>query len=130
MKGEVSWTHAEGYVGTTSGGKRFGIYDESSPSPMEMVMYGHAACSMIDVVGGLKDRVDNLEELVVEVEAERAAESPKIFTSVNMRYIVRGDVPEKLVRRIIENSHEKLCSVGIMITRSGATLGWTLEMNP
>ncbi len=73
MKGEVSWTHEEGYVGT---------------------------------------------------------ESPKVFTSVNMRYIVRGDVPEKLVRRIIENSHEKLCSVGIMITRSGATLSWTLEMNP
>lgn len=93
-------------------------------------MYGHAACSMIDVVGGLKDRVDNLVELVVEVETERAPESPKVFTSVNMRYIVRGDVPEKLVRRIIENSHEKLCSVGIMITRSGATLGWTLEMNP
>ena len=97
---------------------------------MEMVLHGHAACSMIDVVGGLKDRVENLEELTVAIEAERAPESPKVFTSVNMRYIVRGDVPEKLVRRIIENSHEKLCSVGIMITRAGATLDWTLEMNP
>jgi len=37
-------------------------------------------------------------------------------------------VPEKLVRRLIESSHEKYCSVGIMITRSGATLDWTLEM--
>ena len=97
---------------------------------MEMVLHGHAACSMIDVVGGLKERVENLEELTVAIEAERAPESPKVFTSVNMRYIVRGDVPEKLVRRIIENSHEKLCSVGIMITKAGATLDWTLEMNP
>lgn len=130
MKGEVSWTHGDGYVGTTPSGKRFSIYNESAPSPMEMVLHGHAACSMIDVVGGLKERVENLEELTVAIEAERAPESPKVFTSVNMRYIVRGDVPEKLVRRIIENSHEKLCSVGIMITRSGATLDWTLEMNP
>ena len=130
MKGEVSWTHGDGYVGTTPSGKRFSIYNESAPSPMEMVLHGHAACSMIDVVGGLKDRVENLEELTVAIEAERAPESPKVFTSVNMRYIVRGDVPEKLVRRIIEYSHENLCSVGIMITRSGATLDWTLEMNP
>ena len=130
MKGEVSWTHGDGYVGTTPSGKRFSIYNESAPSPMEMVLHGHAACSMIDVVGGLKDRVENLEELAVAIEAERAPESPKVFTSVNMRYIVRGDVPEKLVRRIIENSHEKLCSVGIMITKAGATLDWTLEMKP
>ena len=74
--------------------------------------------------------MDNLEELTVEIEAQRAPESPMVFTSVNMRYVVRGDVPEKLVRRIIENSHEKLCSVGIMITRAGATLDWTLDMNP
>ena len=130
MKGEVSWTHGDGYVGTTPSGKRFSIYNESAPSPMEMVLHGHAACSMIDVVGGLKDRVENLEELAVAIEAERAPESPKVFTSVNMKYIVRGDVPEKLVRRIIENSHEKLCSVGIMITKAGATLDWTLEMKP
>ena len=97
---------------------------------MEMVLHGHAACSMIDVVGGLKNRVENLKELAVEIEAERAPESPKVFTSVNMRYIVKGDVPEKLVRRIIENSHEKLCSVGIMITKSGASHDWTLEINP
>ena len=50
------------------------------------------------------------------------------FTSVKMKYIVKGDVPEKLVRRLIEQSHEKYCSVGIMITRSGTTLTWTLEM--
>ena len=37
MKGEVSWTHEEGYVGTTGAGKRVNIYHESSPSPREMV---------------------------------------------------------------------------------------------
>ena len=31
MDGEVRWTADEGYVGTTSAGKVFGIYGESSP---------------------------------------------------------------------------------------------------
>ena len=123
------WTETTGYTGTTGGGKTFGIYDSESPSPMEMVLHGHAACSLIDVIDGLKHRKENLEFIKVEIEADRADESPKVFTSVRMRYIVKGDVPEELVRRLIESSQEKHCSVGIMITRSGAELVWSLEMN-
>jgi putative redox protein len=129
VNGEVVWTETSGYTGTTGGGKTFGIYDSESPSPMEMVLHGHAACSLIDVIDGLKHRKENLEFIKVEIEADRADESPKVFTSVRMRYIVKGDVPEELVRRLIESSHEKHCSVGIMITRSGAELVWSLEMN-
>ena len=123
------WTETTGYTGTTGGGKTFGIYDSESPSPMEMVLHGHAACSLIDVIDGLKHRKENLEFIKVEIEAERADESTKVFTSVRMRYIVKGEVPEELVRRLIESSHEKHCSVGIMITRSGTELVWSLEMN-
>ena len=129
MNGEVVWTESTGYIGTTGAGKKFGIYDSESPSPMEMVLHGHAACSLIDVIDGLKHRKENLEFIKVEIEADRADEPPKVFTSVRMRYIVKGEVPEELVRRLIESSHEKYCSVGIMITRSGAKLVWSLEMN-
>jgi len=122
------WTESSGYTGTTGAGKTFGIYDSESPSPMEMVLHGHAACSLIDVVDGLKHRRKNLEFIKVEIEADRADESPKVFTSIRMRYIVKGEVPEELVRRLIESSHEKHCSVGIMITRSGTELMWNLEM--
>ena len=128
MNGEVRWTEEDGYVGTTSKGKVFGIYGESSPSPMEMVLHSHAACSLIDVMDGLKDRSDNVEYATVEIDSARSEESPRVFTSVNMNYIVKGSVPEKLVRRLIQSSHDRYCSVGIMITRSGATLTWTLEM--
>ena len=129
MNGEVLWTEEHGYVGTTSSGKKFGIYGSDSPSPMEMVLHGHAACSLIDIIGGLKDRVESVDSIRIQIEAERAAEAPRVFTSVTMRYIVRGSVPEALVRRLIESSHEKYCSVGIMISRSGANLDWTLEMS-
>jgi len=128
VKGEVRWTDQGGYIGATSKGKVFGIYGDDSPSPMEMVLHSHAACSLIDVIDGLKERVANVEYATVEIEAERAAERPRVFTSVNMKYIVKGDVPETLVHRLIESSHENYCSVGIMISRSGATLKWSLDM--
>ena len=128
MNGEVIWTAGSGYIGTTGRGKRFEIYGSDTPSPMEMVLHGHAACSLIDVIDGLKHRKENVEFIKVEIEADRAEESPKVFTAVRMQYIVKGDVPETLVRRLVESSHEKHCSVGIMITRSGASLEWSLEM--
>lgn len=128
MNGEVHWTAVDGYVGTTSGGKSFQIYGESSPSPMEMVLHAHAACSLIDVKEGLKHRIENVDYMTIEIESQRAQESPKVFTSITMKYIVKGTVPEKLVQRLIESSHEKHCSVGNMITRSGTSLKWTLEM--
>ena len=130
MNGEVRWTDEDGYSGITGGGKEFAIYGENSPSPMEMVLHAHACCSLIDVIGGLKHRIDGLRGAKIEIDAERAEEQPRVFTSVTMNYILEGDVPEELVRRIIASSHEKLCSVGIMITRSGATLNWDVEIHP
>ena len=128
MKGEVKWTGSGGYVGTTADGKSFRIYGDSSPSPTEMVIHAHAACSLIDVIDGLKHRIANVEYATVEIEVEMAEKVPKVFTSVNMNYIIKGDVPEALVRRLIESSHERYCRIGIMITRSGASLDWSLDM--
>ena len=130
MNGEVSWTESGGYVGTTAGGKSFRIYGDSSPSPTEMVIHAHAACSLIDVIDGLKHRIANVEYATVEIEVEMAENVPKVFTSVNMKYIIKGDVPEALVRRLIESSHETYCRIGIMITRSGASLDWSLDIRP
>ena len=130
MNGEVRWTESGGYVGTTAGGKSFRIYGDSSPSPTEMVIHAHAACSLIDVIDGLKHRIANVEYATVEIEVEMAEKSPKVFTSVNMKYIIKGDVPEALVRRLIESSHKTYCRVGIMITRSGASLDWSLDIRP
>ena len=126
----MRWTESGGYVGTTAGGKSFRIYGDSSPSPTEMVIHAHAACSLIDVIDGLKHRIANVEYATVEIEVEMAENVPKVFTSVNMKYIIKGDVPEALVRRLIESSHKTYCRVGIMITRSGASLDWSLDIRP
>ena len=88
MKGVVEWNASSGYIGTTEDGKKFDIYGEFSPSPMELVLHAHAACSMIDVMVGLKDRIGEISMAKVEIEGDRARENPRIFTSIIMRALI------------------------------------------
>ena len=130
MKGVVRWTGGRSMEGETAAGKLTPIYSETAPSPMELVLQAHAACSMVDIRVGLKDRMENVRAMRIEIESDRAEEQPRVFTAVRLHYVIEGDVPEKLVRRLIAHSHEKDCSVGIMISQSGASVDWTLDIQP
>ena len=48
------------------------------------------------------------------MDGTRAESVPKVFTDIHMVYHVRGDVPLKLVERIVAKSHEKYCTVSQM----------------
>tara|TARA_B110000196_G_C20640981_1_gene428450 strand:- start:114 stop:506 length:393 start_codon:yes stop_codon:yes gene_type:complete len=130
MKGIVRWTTGEEVEGETDNGKITPFHSETAASPMQIVLQAHGACSLIDVIDGLKDRMEHVRSMWIELESDRSLERPKVFTAIRMKYVVEGDVPEKLVERLIAQSHEKYCSVGVMITRSGATLDWSLDLRP
>ena len=130
MKGIVRWTIGEEIEGETDNGKITPFHSDTAASPMQIVLQAHGACSLIDVIDGLKHRMKDVRAMWVELESDRSLETPKVFTEIRMKYIVEGDVPEKLLRRLIAQSHAKYCSVGVMITRSGATLNWTLDLRP
>jgi putative redox protein len=53
----------------------------------------------------------NVEELVVEVEAERRSEHPRRVRSLLMRFRIRGEVDRKKAERAVDLSLEKYCSV-------------------
>jgi len=130
MRGVVRWKGGECLEGETEGGIRIPIHTDDSPSPVQLVLLAHGACSIIDVIVGLKDRMNVVRDAWVELDSTRREEPPRRFTSVSMHYVIEGDVPEKLVRRLIEQSHDKYCSVGAMVTGAGASLDWTLEIRP
>jgi len=127
MRGEVSWQGEKKLVGTTSSGNSISMDWNSGPTPMELTLQMAGACSMVDVIAGLKDR--KIISARVELEAERAEESPRVFTHIKMKYIVEGkDLPEKLIRRIIAASQDRYCSVSIMLS-STAKIEWELELS-
>jgi putative redox protein len=52
----------------------------------------------------------------VKLTSERREEAPRIFTHINLHFIVSGkDLGDKAVARAVDLSAEKYCSVAIML---------------
>ena len=93
---------------------------------MQVTLQMIGACSLVDVVIGLKER--QFSKVWVELDSERAEDSPRVFTSIEMVYHVAGDVPQKLVERVVAKSHEKYCSVSNMFNQS-VEITWRVEIH-
>ena len=97
------------------GGKNLGA------RPMELVLMGTGACSAIDVVHILRKARQPITDCVVEVEAQRADQDPKVFTSIHLHYVVTGKgLVQAQVERAIKLSKEKYCSATIMLAASAS----------
>jgi len=128
MRGIVRWKGDEDLEAENQHGIKFPMHTAESANPVQMVLLAHGGCTLIDVITGLKHRMENVRDMWIELDADRSEEAPKVFTNIRMRYVIEGDVPRKLVERIIEKSHVKNCTVGAMVTRSGATVDWELDI--
>jgi putative redox protein len=96
--------------------------------PMELLLMGTGACTAIDVMHILRKARQPVTDCVVELDAERAAEDPKVFTRITMRYIVTGKgLAANQVERAIKLSKEKYCSATIMLA-STAQITYDFEV--
>jgi uncharacterized OsmC-like protein len=114
MQGRVEWTGGNGLLCTNSNQQSLEIDWEDGPSPMQITLQMIGACSLVDVIIGLKER--QFTKAWVELDSTRAETTPRVFKTVEMTYHVEGDIPEKLLERIVAKSHEKYCSVSNMFT--------------
>ena len=93
-----------------NGGRNLG------PRPMEMLLMGMGGCTAFDVVQMLKKSRQSIDDCVVELEAERSDEIPKVFTKIHAHFIVKGKaLKENHVQRAVSLSAEKYCSASIML---------------
>ncbi len=83
---------------------------------MENVLASLAACSSYHVVSILKKKRQVFSAYSVEMTANRRDEPPRIFTSIHLKYVIKGkNVSEEAVETAIRLSEEKYCSVGGML---------------
>ncbi|MDQ2106128.1 OsmC family protein [Azospirillum isscasi] len=128
MKARVKWVDGKMFVGESgsghavimdgapeAGGRNLGI------RPMEMLLIGMGGCTCFDVVMILEKGRQAITDCVAEIEAERAATDPKVFTKIHVHFVVtgRGLDPAK-VERAIALSAEKYCSASIMLGATAA----------
>ena len=80
----------------------------------------------------LKKARQAVTDCVVEMQAERAATDPKVFTRIHVHFVVTGSgLAEKQVARAIELSAEKYCSASIMLSKSvDITHGYEIVTSP
>ncbi len=126
MRGSVHWSSGTKLYCKNERGQSIDVDWEEGPSPMQIFLQMIGACSIVDVVVGLKNR--DFGNVWVDLDADRRDEYPRSFTNVRMVYHVEGDVPEKLVRRTIEKSHEKYCSVSNSLSKD-VEISWDLILH-
>lgn len=99
-----------------------------APRPMEMVLLGAGGCTAFDVVLILQRGRHAVSRCDVHLAAERAAEDPKVFTRIEMRYTVHGrGLKRAAVERAVSLSHDKYCSASAMLAHT-AEITWTLDV--
>jgi putative redox protein len=101
------------------------------PSPVQAVLLAAMACTASDVVMILQKERVAFSSLEIDAEAERAPEPPRVFTKIRMHYRVAGEgLRESAVKRAIDLSSEKYCTVEVMLRRGGVEFVNTYEILP
>ncbi len=125
MKSRVTWVSDKTFTGQTESGHSvvIGTATDGTPKPgpsaMELVLMGAGSCSAWDVVEILHKGRQDIDDVIVELDADRADEAPKVFTRIHLHFIVRGrNVSEDRVKRAIQLSVEKYCSATKMLEKS------------
>jgi putative redox protein len=126
MKTRIKWKEGVSFIAESgsghtvlmdgppeAGGRNLG------PRPMEMLLMGTGGCAAVDVVLILKKARQDISDCVVEIEAERASQEPKVFTRIHFHFILTGrNLSSSHVERAIKLSAEKYCSASIMLGKT------------
>jgi len=113
-----------GLAFTVSGGSGYSVRtnDPSGPaagSAMELVAMASAACTAADVISILQKKQQKVTAFEVRVVGLRAEEHPKVFTEIELEYVVTGHgIDPRAVERAIELSLGKYCSVNQMLVKA------------
>lgn len=110
---EITWlrdhtfdAEADGQHITFDSGKGRGL------SPMQLALVALGGCTAIDVISILQKARQDVTDLKIRVEGERAEEHPRRYTRIEMVYEVHGrGLNPATVERAVALSEEKYCSV-------------------
>ncbi len=105
--------------------------DRQGPSPVQGALLSVMACTAADIVLILQKQRVPFASLEIEADAERATENPRVFTKIRLHYKIRGNgILDSAVKKAIDLSSEKYCTVGIMLRRAGVEFVNTHEILP
>lgn len=114
---EVLMDAAEAY-----GGQNNGI------RPMQLMLISLGGCTGIEVGHVLNKMRVPYDEFKVEVKGERAETIPKVFTSIQVKYIIKGEAVTKEKMEKAIKLGETYCSAANMI-KQACPIEYQYEVN-
>jgi putative redox protein len=128
MIAKAEWQHDQVYRATSDSGHSitFDVAHVEGPTPMECVLMSLCGCTAIDVISILTKKRESFTGLTVSASAEKAKESPTVFTSIELVYRVTGSVNRKSMEDAVRLSKEKYCSVSATLEKT-AKITYTIE---
>lgn len=120
----AEWIGDDVFVGRnpTGGIVQIGsLEDRPGIGPMEMLLLGVAGCTGMDITSILRKQRQPLEKFEVRVRGLRSGTYPKVYTEINVTYVLWGEgINLRSVEQAIQLSEEKYCSASIMMRAAGA----------
>jgi putative redox protein len=93
--------------------------DDDGLRPMELIAIGLAGCTAMDVISILKKKQQQVSGFEVRVHADTAETHPKVFTHIQIEYLVEGrNVDPAAVERAIELSKTRYCPAQAMLVKA------------
>ena len=125
LTAKMTWAGGLKFEGTSlfghkiaTDGAREAGGNEDGFKPTELLLYGIAGCTGIDIVRILEKQKQQLRSLEIQLTAHQNDNYPRPFHTIEVKYIASGqDLDEKKLAMAIELSESKYCVVGQTVQR-------------
>lgn len=102
---------------------------DAGARPMELLLMSLGSCSAVDVLLILKKQRQTVDDIKISIEAERVKDQlPSVFKFINICFKITGDVDENKLKRAIELSRDKYCSVSAMLHQA-VEINYNYQLN-
>jgi putative redox protein len=93
--------------------------DNDGFRPMELMALSLAGCTAMDVISILSKKRQQVTAFEVQIHADRADEHPKVFTHIQIEYLIDGhQIDPAAVERAIDLSANKYCPAQQMLNKA------------
>ena len=136
MDAKVTWQGKMSFTGTADTGFQLSLGadpkvggDNDGFRPMELMALSLAGCTAMDVISILNKKRQQVTGFEVRVHADRADDHPKVFTHVQIQYLIEGhEIDPAAVERAIDLSASKYCPAQHMLNKA-VTIEHTLKIS-